>query len=99
MLALQQKSQYKPNLNNKLKVYKACQQLFLKILWNKFNLISYEILGTEPLDDLNGHIKNLYEEIVEHVPNKTYLQNVITLSYEGREVKRLLQVHCLLQVL
>ena len=55
---------------------------------NKFNLINYEILGTEPLHDINGHIKNLFEEIVEHVPNKTYLQNVITSSYEGKEVKR-----------
>ena len=54
---------------------------------NKFNLINYEILGTEPLHDINGHIKNLFEEIVEHVPNKTYLQNVITSSYEGKEVK------------
>ena len=55
---------------------------------NKFNLINYEIRGTEPLHDINGHIKNLFEEIVEHVPNKTYLQNVITSSYEGKEVKR-----------
>ena len=55
---------------------------------NKFNLINYEILGTEPLHDINGHIKNLFEEIVEHVPNKTYLQNVLTSSYEGKEVKR-----------
>ena len=54
---------------------------------NKFNLINYEILGTEPLRDINGHIKNLFQEIVEHVPNKTYLQNVITSSYEGKEVK------------
>ena len=28
------------------------------------------------------------EEMVEHVPNKTYLQNVLTSSYEGKEVKR-----------
>ena len=55
---------------------------------NKFNLINYEILGTEPLHDINGHIKNLFEEIVEHVPNKTYLQNVLTSSYEGKEIKR-----------
>ena len=27
-------------------------------------------------------------EIVEHVPNKTYFQNVITSSYEGKQVKR-----------
>ena len=26
---------------------------------NKFNLIIYEILGTEPLHDINGHIKLL----------------------------------------
>ena len=55
---------------------------------NKFNLIYYEILGIEPLHGINGHIKNLFEEIVEHVPNKTYLQNVIASSYEGKEVKR-----------
>ena len=55
--------------------------------YNKFNLINYKILGTEPLHDINGHIKSLFEEIVEHVLNKTYLQNVITSSYEGKEVK------------
>ena len=55
---------------------------------NKFNLIDYEILGTEPVHDINGHIRNLFDENVQHVPNKTYLQNVITSSYEGKEVKR-----------
>ena len=55
---------------------------------NKFNLTDYEILGTEPLHDINGHIRNLFDENVEHVPNKTYLQNVITSSYQGKEVKR-----------
>ena len=55
---------------------------------NKFNLTNYEILGTEPLHDIKRHIKNLFEKIVEHVPNKTYLQNVIiNLSYDSKEVK------------
>ena len=39
--------------------------------------------------DISNIYEEIVEEIVEHVPNKTYLQNVITLSYEGREVKRL----------
>ena len=55
---------------------------------NKFNLTDHDILGTEPLHDINGHIRNLFDENVEHVPNKTYLQNVITSSYQGKEVKR-----------
>ena len=30
---------------------------------------------------------NIFKEIVKHVPNKTYLQNVIISSYENKEVK------------
>ena len=56
------------------------------ILW--LTVTSYEILGKEPLHEINGHIKNLNGEIFEHVPNKTYLQYLMTTSYEGKEVKR-----------
>ena len=31
---------------------------------NKFNLIDYEILGTEPVHGINGHIRNLFDENV-----------------------------------
>ena len=55
---------------------------------NKFNWANCEILGTEPLHDISRYIKNLFHEIVEHIPNKTYLQNVITSSYKTKEVKR-----------
>ena len=53
---------------------------------NKFNLTDYEILGTEPVHDINGHVKSIWRKC--STCTKQNLQNVITSSYEGKEVKR-----------
>ena len=50
----------------------------------------YEILPCEPLHDVKGHISNLYEELIHHVnkQEKEILQNLILLSFEGKDCKR-----------
>ena len=37
---------------------------------NDLNLSYYEILPHEPLDDISNHIKNLFNELVHHIPKK-----------------------------
>ena len=56
----------------------------------ELNLANYEVLGCEPLHDVTGHIKNLFDAIPIHLnkAEKELFQNMIGLSFEGRDAKR-----------
>jgi len=54
------------------------------------NLAEYEVLPTEPLHTIAGHIKNLYQEMQYHLPRedkKTFL-DLVAASFGGKDVKR-----------
>ena len=54
------------------------------------NLEKYEILKNEPLHDVSNQIKNLYEEMPNHVPKdmRSSFKQIITASYNGKEAKK-----------
>ena len=54
------------------------------------NLERYEILPCEPLHDIVGHIKNLYEEIPVHLTSseKAIFTNLKNATFEGKDSKR-----------
>ena len=48
----------------------------------------YEILGCEPLHDVVGHIRNIFEEIPAHVEAKSDIQTFLTTTvFDGKEAK------------
>ena len=51
---------------------------------------NYEILKNEPLHDVSNQIKNLYEEMPNHVPKdmRSSFKQIITASYNGKEAKK-----------
>lgn len=53
-------------------------------------LDEYEILPVEPLHTIGGHIKNVYNEVQEHLEKKSkkVFQNLIISSFSGKEAKR-----------
>ena len=53
------------------------------------NLADYEILCHEPLHDISNHTKNLYNELVHHVPNSIQdrFKQIIQNSFNRKEVK------------
>ena len=57
----------------------------------ELNLQYYEFLPVEPLHALTGHIRNLYEEIPEHLDTKNgdkkYFEMIKKASFCGKEVK------------
>ena len=57
--------------------------------FSDLNLAEYEILCHEPLHDIANHIKNLYNELVHHVPNNIQdrLKQIIQNSFNGKEAK------------
>ena len=54
------------------------------------NLENYEILKNKPLHDVSNQIKNLYEEMPNHVPKdmRSFFKQIITASYNGKEAKK-----------
>ena len=54
------------------------------------NLENYEILKNEPLHDVSNQIKNLSEEMSNHVPKdmRSSYKQIITASYNGKEAKK-----------
>ena len=54
------------------------------------NLENYEILKNEPLHDVSNQIKNLYEEMPNHVPKdmRSSFKKIISASYNGKELKK-----------
>ena len=54
------------------------------------NLENYEILKNEPLHDVSNQIKNLSEEMPNHVPKdmRSSYKQIITASYNGKEAKK-----------
>jgi len=54
------------------------------------NLDEYEVLPTEPLHTIAGHIKNLYQEMQYHLSreDKKFFLDLVTASFGGKEVKR-----------
>ena len=52
------------------------------------NLANYEILCHEPLHDISNHIKNLYNELVHHVPNNIQerFKQIIQNSFKGNHL-------------
>ena len=53
------------------------------------NLTNCEILCNEPLLDISNYIKNLYNELVHHVPNNIQdkFKQRIKSSFNGKEAK------------
>ena len=53
------------------------------------HLEKYEILCNEPLHDVSNHTKNLFAEVVHHIPKnlKKQLQTVIDVSFDGKTAK------------
>ena len=53
------------------------------------NLSYYEILPHEPLHDISNHIKNLFYELVHHIPKemKEIFSNTIQKSFNGKDAK------------
>ena len=51
---------------------------------------NYEILKNEPLHDVSNQIKNLNEEMPNHVPKdmRSSFKQIITASYNGKEAKK-----------
>ena len=56
---------------------------------NDLNLPCYEILPHEPLHDISNHIKNLFNELVHHIPKKMKetFSNTIQKSFNGKDPK------------
>ena len=56
---------------------------------NDLNLSYYEILPHEPLHDISNHIKNLFNELVHHIPKKMKetVSNTIQKSFNGKDAK------------
>ena len=54
------------------------------------NLENYEILKNEPLHNVSNQIKNLYEEMLNHVPKdmRSSFKKIISASYNGKEAKK-----------
>ena len=51
---------------------------------------NHEILKNDPLHDVSNQIKNLYEEMPNHVPKdmRSFFKQIITASYNGKEAKK-----------
>ena len=51
---------------------------------------NHEILKNDPLHDVSNQIKNLYEEMPNHVPKdmRSSFKQIITASYNGKEAKK-----------
>ena len=51
---------------------------------------NYEILKNEPLHHVSNQIKNLNEEMPNHVPKdmRSSFKQIITASYNGKEAKK-----------
>ena len=56
---------------------------------NDISLLYYEILPHEPLHDISDHIKNLFNELVHHIPEKMKetFNNIIEKSFNGKDAK------------
>ena len=56
---------------------------------NDLNLSYYEILPHEPLHEISNHIKNLFYELVRHIPKKMteIFSNTIQKSFNGKDAK------------
>ena len=54
------------------------------------NLENYAILEDEPLHNVSNQIKNLYEEMPNHVPKhmRSSFKQIITASYNGKEAEK-----------
>ena len=54
------------------------------------NLENYAILEDEPLHNVSNQIKNLYEEMSNHVPKymRSSFKQIITASYNGKEAEK-----------
>ena len=54
----------------------------------ELNIQQYEVMNNEPLHDISNHIKNLYQELPEHVEKKKkqIIQDIINLSF-GKEAR------------
>ena len=54
------------------------------------NLSYYEIPPHEPIHDILNHIKNLFNELVHHIPKKMKetFSNTIQNSFNGKDAKR-----------
>ena len=58
--------------------------------YDNINLPHYQALLTEPLHDVTGHTKNLYQELGHHVSkaDKILLEMTISTSFDGKDSKR-----------
>ena len=54
------------------------------------NLENYEILKNKPLHNVSNQIKNLYEEMPNHVPKdmRSSFKKITTASFNGKEAKK-----------